>query len=184
MKEQIKAYWVVPRNRMMGITLIGAFLCLAALMVSDETHAVRENVLLEGKAQKQPQGGKNFVREVAAGTSKKLRDPFRPVLRSREGPGRAEEKGMPKQTQAATRVTRAGGSKNKPSTNSVEQKDKLRLVGVIGSGGDAIALLEYREESKACGVGEAIGPYQVMRVFGENAVMDGPKGSFTMRVSR
>lgn len=185
MKEKLQAFWQVPKNRVLILLLAALVLFWLWDPLSEEPVAVP--IHLEASTEKkqevregaQPSGKRHTA--VPANQKPVLKDPF-------YVPAEYQEQG--KNAKIPTAASSRVQAKQSPAKSSTAPQAAVKAVqspvarGILHSGGQTVAILEYAGESREYAKGEKIGPYRVVSIYTEWITLEGPEGTLSLKVGR
>lgn len=183
MEAKLREYWAMPRNRILLLIFIGLLLGFYSIILSKvevESPVVGEvpsGAALAPKVGQSVEKEKEAVQVIGANQQSAIKDPF---IAPFTAPPENVRK-IAKQNRGVSPMLDV-----KPLGKRAKQKPSLvlpKLTGIISINNQKIALMEYGEESKQCGVDGKIGPYQVVQVH-RNVTLVGPEGTIILEVGQ
>ncbi len=192
MKEKFAEFWKEPKHRVLVLVLVVllAYLSVDSLLSESSTEVASttksstvpaedrdgQKSVVESKMKAEKSAAQ--VKEVLTNdNAAQKRNPFAIPAGYREVAPKAMD------NRAEGTVGSSNSAVNAPNATPMN-KEKPIAKGIIGSGGQGIAILAYGNERKQCMVGEVIGPYKVMSIYTQWITLEGPEGTISLKVGQ
>lgn len=93
--------------------------------------------------------------------------------------------GFQKRDEQAVAAMNPANLQDKPQIPANKEQSMVpSLTGIVGGAAKQLAIMEYKTESRAYQVNDAIGPYLVSAIYDRSVVLAGPGGKLTLTLGR
>lgn len=76
------------------------------------------------------------------------------------------------------------GAQPMPQDKAKSRLPEVRLTGVAGTDGNRLAIIQVGDKSQPYGVNEAVGPYRLIAINRDSAVLSSPEGQKVIQLGR
>lgn len=172
-----------PRERLLIIMAAGVVLIGAAYAMLDSEEGVATQVPSKvsanvADAAQRPVMPKGYQPDM------KVKDPFAaaPEYVPPLPPAKAADIG--KNTVSDTGVNTPRTVPQKTAEQTKASLPEVRLTGVAGADGSYVAIIQMGNKSQPYAVNETVGPYRVIAINENSAVLNGPEGQKVIQLGR